>query len=130
MRSDEQNAAEQLGHEPIALSARAVAKGFVVLFGVVFASLLLVAGLMLLFTKLDGGEATVDAPDSPVATRPGVPSLDSNQKGSLRALRAREGKVLTEYAWVDSNAGIARIPIKRAMEILSDRTAPNPERQQ
>jgi hypothetical protein len=130
MHSDDQNEAERLGHEPIALSARAVTKGFVVLFAVLFAALLLMAGLMAFFSRLDGGEATVNTPDVAVATPPGVPALDSNQRGSLRALRAKESKVLTEYAWVDSNAGMARIPIKRAMEIMSQRSAPNPEPQQ
>ena len=127
MHNDDQNDAERLGHEPIALSARAVTKGFAVLFAVLFAALLLMAGLVAFFSRLDGGEATVNALDVPEAMPPGVPTLDSNQRGSLRTLRAKESKVLREYAWVDSNAGIARIPIKRAMEIVSQRSAPNSE---
>ena len=130
MRSDEQTEAEQLGHEPIAVSGRAVAKGFVALFGVLFAALLLIAGLMFVFTKWDGGEATVDAPDVPIATPPGLPTLDSNQREGLRALRAKESQVLTEYEWVDADAGVARIPIKRAMEIMSQPPAANSEPQQ
>jgi hypothetical protein len=125
MRDDEQSDVVELGHEPIALSARAVAKGFSVLYGVLFVSLLLMAGLMLLLSKFEGGDATVNAPASSAALPAGVPELNSDQSGSLRALRARERKVLTEYAWVDAEAGIARIPIKRAMEILSQSaTAP------
>lgn len=129
MRNNEQNDAEKLGHEPFSVSGRAVAKGFVVLFGFMFAALLLMAGLTFVLTKWDGGEATVEAPD-PVATPPGVPTLDSNQREGLRALRAKESQVLTEYAWVDANAGVARIPIKRAMEIMSQRSTPNQEPRQ
>ncbi|MCI0333203.1 MAG: hypothetical protein L0228_08280 [Planctomycetes bacterium] len=126
MRNGDAENAEDLGHEPIAISARTVSKGFGVLFGVVFVSLLMIAGLMLLLAKVDGGMPTVNAPDIPTATPPGVPLLDSDQSGSLRALRARESKVLTEYAWLDSEAGIARIPIKRAMEILGESVNPAP----
>jgi hypothetical protein len=56
---------------------------------------------------------------------PGMPELDSNQRGSLRALRRRESQILTEYAWIDADSGIARIPIKRAMEILSQSAQPS-----
>jgi hypothetical protein len=45
MRNNEQNDAVELGHEPISVSGWAVAKGFVVLFGFMFAALLLMAGL-------------------------------------------------------------------------------------
>jgi hypothetical protein len=119
MHENDQHEAVELGHEPIALSGRAVAKGFSVLYGVVVVSLLLMGGLMFLLTKLTGGDATVEAPDQAPALPIGAPALDSDQSGSLRALRARERKILTEYAWVDADAGIARIPIKRAMEMLS-----------
>jgi hypothetical protein len=118
MPYDDQSEVIELGHEPIALSARVIAKGFAVLFAVVTASLLLIAGLMIVFSKIAGGDATVDAPPQSAAVAPGVPPLNSDQRGSLRALRARERKVLTEYAWVDAEAGVARIPIKRAIEIL------------
>jgi hypothetical protein len=129
MHDDDQNDAIALGHEPIALRGRAIAKGFSVLYAVVFASLLLIAGLMVLLSKLAGGDATVDAPSLPAAVPRGVPALDSDQSGSLRALRWRERKVLTEYAWVDADAGIVRIPIKRAMEIMSQKVIATPEAQ-
>lgn len=127
MPEDDQNEAIELGHEPSGLSGRAVAKGFSVLFAVLAASLLLIAGLMILFAKIAGGDATVDAPAQLAAPPPGVPKLDADQSGSLRALRSRERKVLTEYAWIDAEAGFARIPIKRAMEILSQPRAESPE---
>lgn len=127
MPDDDQEIAEVLGHEPIAVSARAVTKGIAVLFGAVVASLFLIAGLMFLFSKLDGGKATVSAPPVSIETPPGVPALDLDQRGSLRTLRARESQLLMKYEWVDAEAGVARIPIRRAMEILSLRGAPSVE---
>jgi hypothetical protein len=118
MSDSDQNDAVRIGHEPIGLSATAVAKGFSVLYAVMVVSLLLMAGLILLFSTIADGEATVEAPAPPPLEQPGVTALDSNQKDSLRALRARETKALTEYRWLDAEAGVARIPIKRAMEIL------------
>jgi hypothetical protein len=120
MRSEDEHNAEEAGHESIAVSANSVAKGFAVLFGVLVGALLLMAGLMFILSKVFGA-ATVKAPLEPVSKPAGVPELDSNQRGNLRLLRERERQVLTEYAWVDPNAGVARIPIKRAIEILAER---------
>jgi hypothetical protein len=121
MHSEDEHHAEEAGHESITVSANSIAKGFAVFFGVLVASLLLMAGLLFLLSKVFGGAATVTAPAEPISKPAGVPELDSNQRGNLRVLREREREVLTEYAWVDPNAGIARIPIKRAIEILAER---------
>lgn len=42
----------------------------------------------------------------------------------LQALRAREEAELNSYGWVDKKAGVVRIPIERAMELLSQRGSP------
>jgi hypothetical protein len=39
----------------------------------------------------------------------------------MRELRAREEAALTSYGWVDREAGRARIPVERAMELLLER---------
>src|SRR6266536_2413576 len=39
-------------------------------------------------------------------------------------MRAREDAVLTTYGWVDRNAGVARIPIARAIDLLVERGLP------
>src|SRR5216110_1682515 len=36
---------------------------------------------------------------------------------NLKTLRDEADKALTNYAWVDKNKGVARIPIERAMEL-------------
>ena len=42
----------------------------------------------------------------------------------LRELRAAEDAVLDSYGWVDRRAGIVRIPIDRAMELMAQRGLP------
>lgn len=121
MNSDDQKSAVELGHEPIAMSANNIVKAGVVLFAVLFGSLLLMVGLTYILAAIDGGMPTVDAPAESTLQPPGAPVLDADQRASLRELREREREVLTEYAWVDPATGVARIPIKRAMEIMADK---------
>lgn len=125
MRDDDQLDAVQRGHEPITVSASAVAKGFSILYAVVIAALFLMAVLLYLFSKIAGGDATVFSTPPSRTAPPGVTTLDSNQRAALRSLRERERQVLTDYAWLDAEATTARIPIKRAMELLS-RSAAKP----
>lgn len=61
---------------------------------------------------------------SPVAERlgprePPAPRLQADPRADLETLRARDARLLGTYGWVDREAGIARIPIERAMEILA-----------
>ena len=59
---------------------------------------------------------------------PGVftadPRLEPNPLAPRLAMRAREKELLGSYAWVDRGAGVARIPIDRAMELLVERGLP------
>ncbi len=41
-----------------------------------------------------------------------------------RQLRKEENKVLDHYAWVDQNAGVVRIPIERAIDVLAEKGLP------
>jgi hypothetical protein len=49
-----------------------------------------------------------------------APRLQINQEYDLKELRQRDQHLLDHYAWVDAPAGVVRIPIERAMELLSD----------
>jgi hypothetical protein len=62
--------------------------------------------------RLDGGAA---APQ---------PALLVNEPAALRQLRQHETTILTGYGWVDQNAGVIRIPIDRAKELLLQRGLP------
>ncbi len=42
----------------------------------------------------------------------------------MNKVRAEERALVENYAWVDQKAGIARIPVGRALEILAERGLP------
>ncbi len=55
---------------------------------------------------------------------PPEPHLLVNEKLTLDEYEARENQILTNYAWVDKSAGVARIPVDRAIELISERGLP------
>jgi hypothetical protein len=124
MPEPEHNSAEELGHEPLAIRARAVSIAAAVLFGGIVAALLLMAGLSIYLAAVWRGPPQVGVAEPSVEPPPGVPLIDANQQRTLQALRVREKSLLSEYAWIDRDEGIARIPIGRAMEILSAQGEP------
>jgi hypothetical protein len=111
--------AEEFGHEPVSVNARAISASAAIFVGGIFAALLLMAGWVLYLAAMAGGEARIGPAGKPVAPPPGIPSVDADQAETLLELRARENALLSEYGWVDAEEGVARIPIARAMEILS-----------
>jgi hypothetical protein len=52
------------------------------------------------------------------------PRLQGNPGGDMARYRAREDARLARYGWVDRKAGIAHIPIDRAMDALAKRGLP------
>ena len=52
------------------------------------------------------------------------PRLQVDAHNELREMRAAEDRVLHSYGWVDRDAGVVRIPVDRAMEILADKGLP------
>jgi hypothetical protein len=53
------------------------------------------------------------------------PRLQVDAPNELRQMRQAEEAVLNSYGWVDKSAGIVRIPVDRAMEILSKKGLPS-----
>jgi hypothetical protein len=68
-----------------------------------------------------------DTPPPPMADAaygarvPALPRLQSKPASDLGAYRRTQQEKLSSYGWVDKNAGIARIPIDRAIELLAER---------
>jgi hypothetical protein len=58
------------------------------------------------------------------APLPAAPMLQVRPRDELKQLRADEEAILTSYGWVDSSAGIVRIPIDRAMQLVLQRGLP------
>lgn len=55
---------------------------------------------------------------------PPEPRLQTNGPKDLAAMRAAEQRVLAQYAWVDPDHGIVRIPINRAIDLLARQGLP------
>jgi hypothetical protein len=119
MIDDKTDNAELRGHEPTTIGAGGIVIGLASVLGALVVGLLLMAGLKAYFAIADVDEPTVGPAGEPLAPSPGVAQLDADQPGDLRRLRRRERAMLTEYAWVNRDAGVARIPVGRAIEILA-----------
>ncbi|MFI5340431.1 MAG: hypothetical protein ACHQ7N_11410 [Candidatus Methylomirabilales bacterium] len=112
-----------VGHERSDLEPRTIA-----IFGlalvVVVAGCLIVAAWM--FGFFAASRAQEDVPPSPLARvePPAGPVLQVNAPNDRARLRAEEDSILSTYAWVDRGAGIVRIPIGQAMQLLAERGLP------
>jgi hypothetical protein len=52
------------------------------------------------------------------------PRLEGTETTEINAFRQQEAQTLHSYGWVDQQAGVVRIPIDRAMELLAQRGLP------
>ncbi len=53
------------------------------------------------------------------------PRLQTDPASDLAQMRARDLRDLETFAWIDRKAGIFRIPIGRAMQLLAERGLPD-----
>lgn len=104
------------------LSTRTIVWSGVIILGLTVAAML---GMWLMTRALAGGELERDA--KPAAVREQVevpeipgPALQATPELDLADLRASEREVLDSYEWLDEAAGIARLPIDRAMEMIAE----------
>jgi hypothetical protein len=64
----------------------------------------------------------VGPPQSPALPRPfPPPRLQADPAADLQVFQAEQARALEGYGWADRDAGLARIPVARAMEILATR---------
>jgi hypothetical protein len=54
----------------------------------------------------------------------GAPLLEVDERGQLYKFVMDQEKELHSYGWVDQSAGVAHIPIDRAMELIAQRGLP------
>jgi hypothetical protein len=72
----------------------------------------------------DAPEDTRHVPkDYPQSAFPN-PRLEDDERGQLNGVRLKEENTLNSYGWVDQNAGVVRIPIERAMDLIAERGLP------
>src|SRR5271157_3725358 len=54
----------------------------------------------------------------------GAPMLETDERGEFRDFLINQENQLNSYGWVDEKAGVAHIPIERAMELTVQRGLP------
>jgi hypothetical protein len=105
------------------LSPRAIALfavGLAVVIGVV-------AAIVTVFQIYAGSRFARRQPPQrpPTVTRESTePQLQVGGASELRTMREAEERALNTYGWVDPQAGMVRIPIDRAIEILAQKGLP------
>jgi hypothetical protein len=123
METERSQHAKSIGHEPLETNVRAVSQTGAGLAAVVVVAFVLVYGMMKLYSAAEGV-----SPGEPVSKQVPMPAdtprLDPDQPVELRALRERESQMLDSYGWVDRAAGVARIPIERAMQVIAEKGLP------
>jgi hypothetical protein len=111
----------QAGHETTDINVWAVGKFAIGLVIVCAVSLVLLFGLLRFFQSRE--ETAVANTVEPTTVFP-EPRLQSTPIPDLKAARAEEDKLLNGYAWVDTKKGVVRIPVSRAIEVLTERGLP------
>ena len=117
---------ENVHHEESDINIRAIVTFVIVLAVVTVGIQAAMVGLFALFNKIETKTEPVVSPLAPAAAQVSdfpSPSLQTTPWTDLQKLRAGEDEYLHSYGWVDQSAGIAHIPIARAIEILAQRAA-------
>jgi hypothetical protein len=114
---------ERPGHEEKDVNVWAVARFAMAL--VLLCAVALI-GLMGLFRYFQTREAALQPPavegaDLKGPSQPPQPRLQSSPVADLKRMRQEEDQILGSYGWIDRQKGIVRLPIARAMELLSQR---------
>lgn len=111
-------------HEWRDLSPRSVALFGALLAAVIATVLAVNFGLLKITSSLQSARRPAPSPLEHTRESTPEPRLQVNGAKELRELRAAEEALLTSYGWVDKEAGMVRIPITRAMEILGQQGLP------
>jgi hypothetical protein len=82
-----------------------------------------VGGLFSLFKRQYASESAPSGITIP-GRLPPAPRLQTNPTSDLQQLLEAENAKLNSYGWMDKRAGVIRIPIDRAMDLLAQRGLP------
>lgn len=114
---------QRIGHETRDINVRVVTWTAI---GLVVSAMVMgvtVGGLFSLFKSQHPSASASSRITTPVALPP-PPRLQTNPTADLQQLREVENAKLNSYGWIDKSAGVVRIPIDRAMDLLAQRGLP------
>ncbi len=109
---------------PLGYEKRDVRFGPVLIAGGLVIGLTLLSAFAMIgvFGRLADLEASRSNPRNPLAStvrkEPPQPRLQARPIEDLLTLRAAEDERLHNYAWVDREKGVARVPIERAIDLF------------
>ncbi len=115
-------------HEESDVDVWAVGRFVAAMVAVMVIALGLLFGLFRYFESVTGGVKPAAWERVNPGKRPPEPRLEETPVEDLRKFREAEERKLNGYGWIDREAGVVRIPIARAMELLAQRGLPARER--
>jgi hypothetical protein len=124
--SEHHTSAENIGHELSDAELGPLVRFAIFLAAITLFMALLVVGL---YKYLDAREVAEKAGRYPLAVGvmrplPPRPRLQTYPFDDIKELHKEESKILDHYAWVDQNAGVVRIPIERAIDVVAEKGLP------
>lgn len=117
-----QDILEDLGYEKRDLSLPAVAKWTVAFFAVMVIGMAI--SLLITWGLAANSPDARTRPIGAIRQLPPAPQLQANPKMDYDTYMASEKAQMTSYGWVDRKAGLARIPIDRAVDLVAERGIP------
>ena len=112
------------GYERSDANVRALAKFGL---GLLLLGVIVIVSMVWLIDFLEKQKSKSDRPPHVLAGStqgPPEPRLQVMLELDLKKMRAAEDSILASYGWVLEEAGVARVPIDRAMELLLERGLP------
>lgn len=83
--------------------------------------------MYVLLGHFESRKQAADAPASPLVEGrplPPEPRLQVTPEIDLNTYRAKEDSLVNSYGWVSKEAGVVRVPVDRAMELMLERGFP------
>lgn len=114
----------RVGHEASDVRVGPLIVSLALLAAGCFAALLLMRWL---FVGLDDAARARDLPGHPLAAEHQVapaPRLQADPPAEYRAWREAEERALAGYAWLDRDAGLVRLPVERALDLVLEEGLP------
>jgi hypothetical protein len=108
----------QHGHERRDIDVRLIGLGAFGLAVILAGGLALMAWLFNILDARPEEQGRRGAPQAATPPRPLAPRLQTAPRQEMQEMLRADQARLQSYGWVDRAAGLARIPIERAMELL------------